>query len=74
MNKVPVASNLVKKTNYDQRTSDFEFKYFAISDYNKFSNEIKDNEIKENELVKKIQFWVHNLNKNKQQYKYKKYN
>ena len=37
-NKIPDVSNLVKKTGYDTKISDFEFEYFATADYNKFTN------------------------------------
>ena len=37
-NKIPGVSNLVKKTGYDTKISDFESDYFATADYNKFTN------------------------------------
>ena len=50
---IPNVSDLVKKTNYDVKISDFESKYFTTSDYSKFTGEILNAKIKEKELVDK---------------------
>ena len=47
-NKIPVVSDLVKKTDNDNKIR----KYVSISDYNKFTKEMLDARIKEKELVK----------------------
>ena len=47
-NKIPVVSDLVKKTDNDNKIR----KYISISDYNKFTKEMLDARIKEKELVK----------------------
>ena len=47
-NKIPVVSDLVKKTDNDNKIR----KYKSISDYNKFTKEMLDARIKEKELVK----------------------
>ena len=51
--KIPDASDLVKKAEYDAKTWDIEKKYFATSVYNKFMSGILDLKIKEKELVNK---------------------
>ena len=48
-NKIPDASNLVKKTDYDAKILDIKSKYFATADYNKFTNE----KIKQKQLFNK---------------------
>ena len=59
MNKIPDVSNLVKKTDYYAKISDNESKYFIISEYSKFTNEIID-EIKPKRISYKIlYFWIH---------------
>ena len=45
-NEISTVSDLVKKTDYDLKISDIEDKYFTISDYNKFTNEIVDAKMK----------------------------
>ena len=52
----------MKKTNYDEKISDIEKKYFTTFDYNKFMRDILDGKIKEKELVNK--FNISNLIKN----------
>ena len=39
-NKIPDASNLVRKTDYDTKTSDIEKKYITTADYNKLLQKI----------------------------------
>lgn len=46
-------SNLYKKTNYHAKTSDTESKFYAPSDFDKFTNEINDNMIKQKRVIKK---------------------
>ena len=41
-NKIPNVSNLVKKADYATKISEMENKYFTISDYNEFTNNILD--------------------------------
>ena len=50
-NKIPDASGLVKKTDYDAKTTEIEGKYFTTSDYNNFTSDILDAKIKQKELV-----------------------
>ena len=45
-NEIRNISDLVKKTDYDAETSDIESKCFAISDYNKYTNNILDVKVK----------------------------
>ena len=45
-NEISTVGDLVKKTDYDLKISDIEDKYFTISDYNKFTNEIVDAKMK----------------------------
>ena len=44
-------TGLVKKTVYNTKISDIEFKYFITSDYNKFMSNVLDTKIKEKKLV-----------------------
>ena len=44
-NKIPNVSNLVKKADYVAKISDIKGKYFTISNYNKFANNILDAKI-----------------------------
>ena len=53
-NKIPNVSSLVKKTNYDAKTSDMESKYITTADYNKFNKDVVDNSIKSKNLVDKL--------------------
>ena len=39
-NKIPDASNLVRKTDYDTKTSDIQNKYITTADYNKLLQKI----------------------------------
>ena len=41
-------SDIVKKTDYDVEIPDIDVKYFTMSDYNKFTNDILDAKIKQN--------------------------
>ena len=50
-NKMPVASDLVKKTDYDTKVLEIQRKYITTSDYNKFKNDILDAKIKQRELA-----------------------
>ena len=50
-NEISTVSDLVKKTDYDLKISDIEDKYFTISDYNKFTNEIVDAKMKKQKIV-----------------------
>ena len=50
-NKIPDASGLVKKTDYDAKTTEIDGKYFTTSDYNNFTSDILDAKIKQKELV-----------------------
>ena len=52
-NKIPHASSLVKKIDYNTKISDIEAKYFTTSDYNKFAKEILHAKIKGKEVVDK---------------------
>ena len=52
-NKMPDVSGLVKKTDYNAKISDTEAKYFATSDYNKFTSEILEKKRKEKWWVDK---------------------
>ena len=61
-NKIPNFNCLVKKTNYDAKTSEIERKYFTTSDYDKFNSDILDAKIKLKELVTKSH--ISNLVKN----------
>ena len=51
MKKIPDISNLVKKTDYDAKTSSIECKCFSTADYNKFTSQKLDTKIKQKELV-----------------------
>ena len=50
-NKIPNFSDLVKKADYDAEIKYIKDKYFATSDYNKFTNNIFDEKITEKRLV-----------------------
>ena len=52
-NKIPVVSNLVKKTDYDAEKLEIERKYITIYDYNKFTSDMLDEKIKQKKLVNK---------------------
>ena len=41
-NKIPNASDLVKKADYDAEIKDIKSKYFTTSDYNKLTNNMLD--------------------------------
>ena len=51
MKKIPNFSNLVKKTDYDAKTSSIESKCFSTPDYYKFTSQTLDAKIKQKELV-----------------------
>ena len=51
-NKIPNVSDLIKKADYDVKISEMESKYFATSDYNKFTSNTLDANI----TTKKKQF------------------
>ena len=57
-NKIPSVSGLVTKTDYNTKISDIKAKYFTISDYNKFTEEILDAKMKEKGLVDKFDFLI----------------
>ena len=61
-NKIPIVSDLIKKTEYDATISDIKTKYFTTSDYNKFTSKILNTKIKEKGLVNKstLSFLVKN--------------
>ena len=46
-NKIPVVSDLGKKTSYSDEILEIEGKYFTISGYNKFTSDIRDAKIKQ---------------------------
>ena len=50
-NKIPQATDLRKKTDYDAKIIDIEKKYFTTAGYNKFTSETFDANIKQKELV-----------------------
>ena len=50
-NKIPVVSDLVKKTDYDVKILEIEEIYITTSDYNKFTTEILDAKLKQKKLV-----------------------
>ena len=52
-NKIPVVSNLVKKTDYDAEKLEIERKYITIYDYNKFTSDMLDEKIKQKKLINK---------------------
>ena len=52
-NKIPVVSDLVKKTHYNAKMSEIEGRYITTSDYNKFTKEALDAMTKQKELVNK---------------------
>ena len=52
-NKIPDVSNLVKKTDDDDKILDIEFKYFTTADYNNCSYQTLDAKIKQNGSVDK---------------------
>ena len=54
--KIPGVSGLVRKTDYNTKIPDIKAKYFTISDYNKFTEEILDAKMKEKGLVDKFIF------------------
>ena len=56
--KIPGVSGLVRKTDYNTKISDIKAKYFTISDYNKFAEEILDAKMKEKGLVDKFDFLI----------------
>ena len=45
-NEISNISDTVRKTDYDAETPDIDGKYFTMSDYNKFTNDILDAKIK----------------------------
>ena len=45
-NEISNVSDTVRKTDYDTETPDIDGKYFTMSDYNKFTNDILDAKIK----------------------------
>ena len=51
-NKIPVVSDLVKKTDYDAKILEIEVKHITTSYYNKFTSDILDTKIKQKELIK----------------------
>ena len=53
VNKIPNASNFVKKTYYDEEILDIKSNYFTTADYDKFTNAKLDLKIKQKELVSK---------------------
>ena len=61
--KIPGVINLVRKTDYNTKTSDIKAKYFTTSDYKKFTKEILDAKMKEKELVDKFDFFFHPVKK-----------
>ena len=63
-NKIPNVNDLVKKTDCFTKIKDIESKYFATSDYNKFTNKILDANIKEKKLVNESDI-AHFINKTK---------
>ena len=52
-NKMPVLSDLVKKTDYGAKISEIEGKYFTTSDYNNFTSDILEAKTKQKELANK---------------------
>ena len=52
-NKMPVLSDLVKKTDYGAKKSEIEGKYFTTSDYNNFTSDILEAKTKQKELANK---------------------
>ena len=50
-NKKPDVSNLVQKANY---VAKYKSKYFTASDYNKFTNDIRDAKTKNKKIVNLI--------------------
>ena len=53
-NKIPDASDLVKKTDYNAKTSDTEAKYFTACNHTKFTCDILETKIKEKGFVDKF--------------------
>ena len=49
--KIPVASDLVRKTNYENKILEMERNYFTTSNYNKFTSDKLHARIKQKELV-----------------------
>ena len=47
-NEITNVSDIVKKTDYDAEIPAIDVKYFTMSDYNKFTNDILDAKIKQN--------------------------
>ena len=47
-NETPNVNDIVKKTDYNAEIPDIDVKYFTVSDYNKFTNDILDTKIKQN--------------------------
>ena len=56
--KIPGVSGLVRKADYNTKIPDIKAKYFTISDYNKFTEEILDAKMKEKGLVDKFDFLI----------------
>ena len=50
-NKIPIVSDVIKKTNCDAKISHIRTKYFTTSDYDRFAEEILHIKIKEKGLV-----------------------
>ena len=61
-NKLSDLSGLVRKTDYETKTSEIEGKYFTISDYNKFTSVMPGVKIKRKKFVNKSN--ISNLVKN----------
>ena len=50
-NKIPDASKLVKKRDYDTNITDIDGKYFTTIDYNKYINDILESKRKLKNLI-----------------------
>ena len=50
-NKIPDASKLVKKRDYDTKITDIDGKYFTTIDYNKYINDILESKRKLKNLI-----------------------
>ena len=61
-NKIPVVTDLPKKTDYDENILETEGNYFPSSNYNKFTSHTLDAKIKPKELANKSD--ISNLAKN----------
>ena len=55
--KIPNVSNIVKKVDYSAKILDIESKYFTMSDYHKFRNDIFDAKVKNKKLVNKCDIY-----------------